>query len=119
MIAGFLRELKRRRVLNTASLYVVGAWVSLQVVDLLSEAGLPPSALRDLLIILSIGFVPVLVIGWFFDVSVKGITRTRAAKPGEPLPELEFIDHLLSITDFQQLLILLFSVSKLPKILRV
>jgi len=97
MIAGFLRELKRRRVLNTASLYVVGAWVSLQVVDLLSEAGLPPSAIRDLLIILSIGFVPVLVIGWFFDVSVKGITRTRAADPDEPLPELEFIDHLLLV----------------------
>lgn len=95
MIAGFLRELKRRRVLNTASLYVVGAWIALQVVDLLSEAGLPPSATRNLLILLSVGFVPVLVVGWFFDVSVKGITRTRAANPGEVLPKLEFIDHLL------------------------
>ena len=95
MIAGFLRELKRRRVLNTASLYVVGAWVALQVVDLLSEAGLPPSTTRNLLLLLTIGFVPVLVFGWFFDVSVKGITRTQAANPDKPLPELEFIDHLL------------------------
>jgi len=95
MIAGFLRELKRRHVLNTASLYVVGAWVALQVVELLSEAGLPPSAIRNLLILVSIGFVPVLVSGWFFDVSVKGISRTRAADSDEPLPDLEFIDHLL------------------------
>ena len=38
----FLRELKRRRVLHTASIYVVGAWIALQVVEVLSEAGLPP-----------------------------------------------------------------------------
>ena len=39
VIGKFLRELKRRRVLNTAFLYVVGAWVALQVVEVLAGAG--------------------------------------------------------------------------------
>ena len=44
-----LREIKRRRVLHTLSLYVVGCWVALQVVEVLSEAGLPPQTMRYVL----------------------------------------------------------------------
>jgi TolB-like protein len=95
MITGFLRELKRRRVLRTASLYVVGAWIALQVVEVLSEAGLPPSSMRNLLIILSFGFPLALVTGWFFDISPEGIEKTGPLKEGEQLPELKLIDHVL------------------------
>ena len=93
----FLRELKRRRVLHTVSLYVVGAWVALQVVEVLSGAGLPPSTMRNLLVILSFGFPIALVAGWFFDISKNGITKTRPLPEGEQLPELGFIDHVLLI----------------------
>ena len=41
-----LREIKRRKVLHTLSLYIVGCWVALQVVEVLSEAGLPPQTMR-------------------------------------------------------------------------
>jgi TolB-like protein len=94
VIGKFLRELKRRRVLNTAFLYVVGAWVALQVVEVLAGAGLPPTAMRNLLIILSFGFPIALVVGWFFDISTDGIERTGPLKPGEELPELKFLDHV-------------------------
>ena len=56
------RELKRRKVLHTLSLYVVGCWVALQVVEVLSEAGLPPTTMRHLLIAMSIGFPFVLIV---------------------------------------------------------
>ena len=76
----FLRELKRRRVLNTAFLYVTGGWVALQVVKVLSEARLPPTTMRNLLILLSFGFPLVLIIDWFFDISKEGIVRTGPLK---------------------------------------
>ncbi len=93
----FLRELKRRRVLHTASLYVVGAWIALQVVEVLSGAGLPPSTMRNLLILLSVGFPLALVIGWFFDISKEGIVKTGPLRDGEHLPGLKFIDHILLV----------------------
>jgi len=89
------RELKRRKVLQTLSLYVVGCWIALQVVEVLSEAGLPPTTMRHLLVAMSIGFPFVLVIAWFFDVSTEGVTRTPAAAEGEKLPELNLGDHAL------------------------
>jgi TolB-like protein len=95
MVTGFLRELKRRRVLQTASLYVVGTWIALQVVEVLSGAGLPPSTMRKLLIILSFGFPLALIIGWFFDISKEGVVKTGPLKEDEQLPRLEFIDHIL------------------------
>ena len=87
-------ELKRRRVLNTAFLYVIGAWVALQVVEVLSGAGLPPSTMRNLLIILSFGFPLALIVGWFFDISTDGIKKTGPLKEGEQLPQLKFLDHV-------------------------
>lgn len=91
----FLRELKRRRLLHTASLYVVGAWIALQVAEVLSGAGLPPSTIRNLLIILSAGFPVALLFGWFFDVSKEGIRRTGPLGKEEQPPDLKFIDFVL------------------------
>jgi tetratricopeptide (TPR) repeat protein len=93
MVKKFLGELRRRRVLNTASFYVVGAWLALQVADVLSEAGLPPSALRQLLIILSACFPVVLLVGWFYDVSARGVRRTPRLRLDQHPEPLRFIDY--------------------------
>ena len=90
----FLAELKRRRVLNTASLFVIGSWVVLQVAEVLQEM-LPAGTLRLLLICLAILYPAVLVLGWFFDVSTEGIRRTKPASPNETLPPPKFIDHVV------------------------
>ena len=97
MFSDFLRELKRRRVFRTALLYVIGVWIALQVVEVLSEAGLPPSAMRNLLIILSFGFPLALIVGWFFDITMEGVKKTGPLKEGEQLPKLKFVDHLLLV----------------------
>jgi len=72
----------------------VGAWIALQVVEVLAGAGLPPTAMRNLLIILSFGFPLALITGWFFDISTDGIKKTGPLKEGEQLPELKFLDHV-------------------------
>ena len=78
--AGLLRELRRRRVFTTAGLYVVGAWLLLQVADVLFPGwGLPDAAINVLFIAAVAGFPLALVFGWFFDITTHGIVRTAGA----------------------------------------
>lgn len=72
-----IAEARRRRVFRTAGLYVVGAWVLLQVADLaLGSLGLPDSLLRFFWIAAFVGLPIALLFGWHFDVTAEGIRRT-------------------------------------------
>ena len=78
------RELRRRRVFQTAGVYIVGAWLVMQVADVLFPAwGLPDAALNVLLFAALLCFPLALVFGWFYDITSRGIVRTRRAGPGE------------------------------------
>jgi TolB-like protein/thioredoxin-like negative regulator of GroEL len=73
-------ELQRRRVLRTAALYIVGAWLALQVADVVFPAlGISEKALRFVLFGAVLGFPVALVFGWFYDIGTHGIRRTKAA----------------------------------------
>jgi TolB-like protein/Tfp pilus assembly protein PilF len=89
----FIDELRRRRVLQTVGLYVVGAWVVLQVADLAFESwGLPDAALRPLWIA-AIGLFPLaLFFGWRYDITLQGIERTPSsvADATAPLQKLDY-----------------------------
>ena len=94
----FFSELQRRRVLRTAALYVVGAWLVMQVGDVVFPAlDIPERTLRYVLFGALLGFPAVIVFGWFFDVGAHGISRTPPAGPeesGEPRP-LREADYVL------------------------
>lgn len=78
--SGFLREARRRHVFRTGGLYIVGAWVVLQVADLaFASFGLPGTAMRFLWYAVLAGFPVALVLGWRYNFSLSGITRTRPA----------------------------------------
>ncbi|MGD8921534.1 MAG: hypothetical protein PVH90_11945, partial [Gammaproteobacteria bacterium] len=63
----FVRELRRRRVFRTAGIYIVGAWLLLQVADVLFPGwGLPDAAVNALFFAAVIGFPVALVFGWFY-----------------------------------------------------
>lgn len=77
MVNNFLIELRRRRVYQTIGLYVVGAWVTLQVADLAFESwGIPGAALRLIWIAAFILFPLALIFGWRYDITANGIVRT-------------------------------------------
>jgi TolB-like protein len=90
-------ELRRRRVFRTAALYIVGAWLVLQVADVVFPAlDIPERAVRYVLLGAVLGFPAVLVFGWLFDVGADGISRTQAAGPGEaaaslPLRRIDYV----------------------------
>jgi TolB-like protein/Tfp pilus assembly protein PilF len=87
-VKGFIRELRRRRVFRTAGIYIVGAWLLLQVADVLFPGwGLPDAAINILFIAAVLGFPLALVFGWFFDITTHGIVRTpSAAEEGAEAP---------------------------------
>lgn len=77
-----MQELRRRRVFRTAGVYIVGAWLIMQIADVFFPAwGLPDEAIHVLLIAAILCFPLALVFGWFFDITSTGIVRTPRAGP--------------------------------------
>jgi TolB-like protein/Flp pilus assembly protein TadD len=90
-----------------AGLYIVGAWVAIQVAEVSFEAwGVPDSALRFLFISAIACFPIALVFSWFYDVTVAGIVRT------ETLSDNDAIDLRLKLKDYL-LLMALFAIGAL------
>jgi TolB-like protein len=95
-----LIEMRRRRVFRTAALYIVGAWLLLQVADVIFPAlDIPERAVRYVLFGAVLGFPAVLVFGWFFDIGTDGISRTQPAGPGEAAASLPLrrVDYVLLV----------------------
>ena len=73
---GFLAELKRRNVIRMAGLYLVGAWLAVQVSEtLLPLFGTPEWVLRALVLLLVLGLAPALVFSWLYELTPDGLKR--------------------------------------------
>ncbi|WP_146908514.1 tetratricopeptide repeat protein [Arenimonas daejeonensis] len=73
-------ELKRRKVIRVAGLYLVTAWLLVQVAEtLLPIFGTPDWVLRVLVVLLALGFVPALLFSWAFELTPDGLRRDTAA----------------------------------------
>jgi len=71
-------ELKRRNVIRVGAAYLVATWLLLQVVDVLSPIlELPAWAPKLIFLILSVGFIPVLIFAWAFELTPEGIKREK------------------------------------------
>ena len=80
----FLAELRRRNVIRMAGLYLVGAWLVVQVAEtLLPIFDTPGWVLKALVVLLAIGFVPALVFSWIFELTPDGIRREGEVSPGQ------------------------------------
>ena len=79
-------ELKRRNVIRMAGLYLVGAWLLVQIASTLFPAfGVPGWALRGLVIVLALGFVPAIVFAWVFEMTPDGLKRDEEVAPGQSI----------------------------------
>ena len=96
------QELRRRRVFRVAGLYIVGAWLVIQVADIFFPAwGLPETALRYLFVAAAAGFPVALIFGWFYDIAPQGILRTG------PAEHADVIDLSLKRSDYVILMALI------------
>jgi len=71
-------EIKRRGMFHVAGLYLVSAWLLVQLADVLSQGPLPmpPEALRLVWFALILIFPVVLTFGWRYDITREGVVRT-------------------------------------------
>lgn len=90
-------ELRRRRVFRSASIYVVAAWVAVQVASLLFPAvDVPESALRFVWMIVAALFPLVVAFAWMYDITLDGVRRNPPASPGDDFdPSLRRLDLAL------------------------
>ena len=69
-------ELKRRNVLRVFIAYLAGAWLLIQIADVLWPIyGLSEASLQILTNVLGIGLIPVLIISWAFEWTPQGLKR--------------------------------------------
>ena len=77
-----IAELKRRNVIRMAGLYLVGAWLLVQVAGtVLPMFGAPDWMPRSVVVLLALGFVPALVFAWVFEMTPDGIKRDADVPP--------------------------------------
>jgi TolB-like protein len=78
-------ELRRRKVLRVAAVYLVAAWLAIQVADSVFEPmGLPAWSLKLVIVLAALGFPLACALAWAFDVTPQGVERTPASAPVQP-----------------------------------
>ena len=75
---GVVSELKRRNVLRMAVLYVLAAWLLMQIAEVVvSLAALPTWIGRATLVLLTLGFPIALIFSWFYEITPEGLALER------------------------------------------
>ena len=75
-IDNFFGELKRRNVYKVAIAYAVVAWLLIQAASiLLPTFDAPPWVMKIFVVFLILGFPPVLIFAWAFEITPEGIRR--------------------------------------------
>lgn len=79
-------ELKRRNVIRMAGLYLVGAWLLVQVAGtILPMFGAPDWLPRTIVLLLAIGFIPALIFSWVFELTPQGLKRDEDVPPEQSI----------------------------------
>ena len=69
-------ELKRRNVFRVALAYLVVGWLLTEVLTtILPTLGAPDWAARAVILIFAFGFIPAIVISWFYELTPAGLKR--------------------------------------------
>lgn len=75
-------ELNRRNVFRVGAAYIVAAWLVIQVAETLFPLfGFGDGPARIVVIVLAIGFVPILIISWAFELTPDGLKRDADVDP--------------------------------------
>jgi len=76
----FVSELKRRKVFQVAAVYLVVAWLIMQVVDVVNEPLLLPDWFaRVVILLLAVGFPIAVILSWAFDLTPEGVVRDEGS----------------------------------------
>ena len=92
-------ELKRRNVFRVALAYLVVGWLALQVFDVLvNTLELPAVWGRGVLAVLLVGFIPVMVFAWVYQLTPEGLKRDTGGSEEEAAEAAKAAGEIRSIT---------------------
>jgi len=75
----FWQELKRRKVVHVVTLYASASFVIIELINNLADPlNLPANLLIIVVIVLAIGFPLTIILSWLFDLTSKGIEKTKS-----------------------------------------
>ena len=81
----FIDELKKRKVFNSAAIYLATAFILLQAVTIIIPAlKIPEWTISFLVVIAILGFPVVIIISWIYDISDEGFVKTETESDIEP-----------------------------------
>jgi len=76
----FVSELKRRKVFQVAAVYLVVAWLIMQVVDVVNDPLLLPDWFaRVVILLLAVGFPIAVILSWAFDLTPEGVVKDQGS----------------------------------------
>ena len=85
-MASFLSELKRRKVFRLAVVYLIVAWVLVQIVATVeAPLNLPDWVDTFIIVLLAVGFPIALIMSWAFDVTPAGLVKAQAPEENTEL----------------------------------
>ena len=81
----FVAELRRRNVFRVAAAYLVVGWLLTEVLTtILPELGAPEWTSRAVILIFAFGFIPAVVLSWFYEFGAQGIQRDHEVDRDDP-----------------------------------
>ena len=81
-----VREIKRRNVFRMAVLYIVAAWLIMQVTEVLITLTNLPHWIGPIIIwLLAIGFPISLIFSWFYEITPEGISLEKDVDPEQSI----------------------------------
>lgn len=81
-MSALFAELKRRNVLRMGALYLVVAWLIVQVAEtVLPIFAVPAWVLQAMVILVALGLVPTLVFAWVYELTPEGLKRDTEVEP--------------------------------------
>jgi len=86
-------EIRRRNVHRVALAYVAAAWLLIQIAETLFPVfGLSDMAIRTVVIVLGIGFVPAVILSWVFEWTPEGLQRDSEITAPTPVARARRFD---------------------------
>ena len=88
----FIAETRRRHLVRFSLGYAAAAFVVLQLAEIVFPAfGMGELALRVLVLVVGLGFLPSVVLAWIFDITAGGIRRTEGGTADGLIPRLALL----------------------------
>ena len=80
-MSNIFTELKKRKVFNTAAIYLATSFIILQAAGILVPAlHIPAWTISFIVMLIILGFPVMLIFSWIYDISDEGIVKTKSSK---------------------------------------